>query len=326
MRNYILTALPTGSRFIAKQKICDLSAASIRNVMGDLEERGLITHPHTSAGRIPTDTGFRFYVDQLMQHEMLSQSVKDQIRHEIIDVDPSDMRFLLEATSKALSKATDQLGIILSPTLRSGVFRHLHSYPVDTQRYLLTVTIDSGFVKTLIVELSSTIIPEMVEAACVYINNRCSGKSIQDTFFSETVMSEPEMQVDIGIIKLFIPSIQKMLEKEALSEVYAQGEVNMLLKPEFASRTQLSSIIEILGEKKLLMHILSNRTSCEQGALISIGGEIEDDRLNLFSVVRTVYKVGNMHGVLGVIGPKRMPYPFLVSAVEYTAKLLQELH
>lgn len=325
VRNYILTAAPTSSRFIAKKKICDLSSASIRNIMGDLEEKGLINHPHTSAGRIPTDKGFRYYVDQLMHQERLPERVKKEIRHHLTDVDPSDLHLLLETASRALSKATDQLGVILSPKVRSGIFRHLYIYPVESQRYLLNVTIDSGFVKTLIVEVSSTIEQERVERACNIINERCRGKSLGDVFYADSEPIEDQRRDDIGVIKLFIPSIQKMLEKEELSEIYTKGETTILLKPEFTSREHLSTIVEMLEEKKLLIHILSCRQQTQGNAIVSIGGEIEDGRFSSLSVVKTAYKVGNMEGSLGVIGPKRMPYPLMVSAVEYTAQMLQEL-
>jgi heat-inducible transcriptional repressor len=326
VRNYILTASPTGSRFISKQKGFDLSPATIRNVMGDLEEKGFISQPHTSAGRVPTDKGYRHYVDTMIKMALLPKHIKEQIRTDISKVEPSDLHLLMEATSKALSRATDQLGVILSPELRSGIFRHLHIHEIGHQRYLLNLTIDSGFVKSIIVELTTAIEQKSIEAACQTINDRFYGMSLQEIFGREhEVFSDVKTYV-LGVIKLFIPSIQKMLEKGSSGEVFTDGQTNILLKPEFFNKQQVSSIIEILEEKSLLMHMFGEEDDTSSRVIVAIGGEIEKGRFSSFSIVKTSYRLGHMKGALGVIGPKRMHYPLLISAVEYTSKVLGELY
>lgn len=326
VRNYILTAAPTGSRLISKKKNFNLSSATIRNVMGDLEEKGLIAQPHTSAGRIPTDKGYRYYVDCLIKSGFLPQKVKSQIKNTLSHAEPSDLHLLMEATSTALSKATDQLGIILSPKLKDGIFRHLNIDNIDSNKYLLNLTIDSGFVKTIVVEINTTIRKDRLEAACLLINERYLGLTLQEIFLHNMQIFSDIDSYDLGVIKLFIPSIQKMLETENSEQVFTDGKTNILLKPEFYNKEAIGSIIEILEEKKLLMHIFGEERKSSNRVIVTIGGEIEKGKFSSFSIVKTNYKLGNLEGYLGIIGPKRMPYPFLISAVDYTSRILEEMY
>jgi len=326
VRNYILSASPTGSRFLSKQPDFEFSPATIRNIMGDLEERGFICQPHTSAGRIPTDKGYRFYVEKMMKSMELPVEIKDQIKNYLVKVEPSDLRLLMEATSKALSRATNQMGIILSPKLSHGVFHHVHIYPLDSQRVMLHLTIDSGFVKTMVLELKTEIASDRLERACQAINEKFFGLTLEDMLLRDDQFFTNVDTFELGLIRLFVPSIKKMIEAEKTDGMFTEGETNIVVQPEFFSRDQVSAIIEILEEKKLLLHMFEKDQCNNTGVVISIGGENTDGQLQSFSVVKTKYQVGHMEGTLGVIGPKRMPYPFLVSAVDYTAKLLGEMY
>jgi heat-inducible transcriptional repressor len=326
VRNYILSASPTGSRFLSKQPDFDFSPATIRNIMGDLEERGFISQPHTSAGRVPTDKGYRYYVDRMMSSMELPGEVKEQIKTYLTKVEPSDLHLLMEATSKALSRATHQLGIILAPKFSSGVFRHVHIFPIDSQRVLMHLTIDSGFVKTMVLELKTELAPARLERACQVINERFYGLTLVDMLAKEDTAFDNVEPYELGLIRLFVPSIKRLIESERDEAVFAEGETNIMVQPEFFSRDQVSGIIEILEEKKLLLHLFEREQTSQSGVVISIGGENKEGQLQSFSVVKTQYQLGHMEGTLGVIGPKRMPYPFLVSAVDYTAKLLGQMY
>ncbi len=326
VRNYVLTASPTGSRFIAKKIKFGVSAATIRNVMGDLEEKGFIAQPHTSAGRIPTDKGYRYYVDDLMRSSSVPKRMQRVIDSSLRTVEPGDLHVLMEATSAALSKATDQLGVILAPRLARGVFRHVHIYEIAPHRYLLHLTVDSGFVKTVVVELQTQIDPHRLESACQTINERFYGITLERMCEAgDTVFADIE-DYEMGIIRLFVPSIKQMVEERQDEALYTEGKTNILLKPEFFDRRQVGAIMEILEEKKLLMHLFE-RVDAEMGRVtVSIGGEIEKGQFSSFSIVKTRYHLGNLEGSLGVIGPKRMPYPLLVAAVDYTARALGEMY
>jgi heat-inducible transcriptional repressor len=326
VRNYILSAVPTGSRFLSKQAEFDLSPASIRNIMSDLEERGFITQPHTSAGRVPTDKGYRYYVDRLMKLIELPDEIKNTIKESLAGAEPSDLRLLMEATSKALSRVTRQLGVILSPKLSSGFFRHLYIFPIDRRHVLLHLTVDSGFVKTMVCEVETEIEPERLERACEVINERFYGSTLSEMCQKEHDFFSDIESFELGIIRLFVPSIKKIIQTEGSESVYAEGETNIMTQPEFFSKDRVGAVIEILEEKKLLMHLFETEHASKPGVIVTIGGENEDGQMKSFSIIKTKYHVGSMEGSLGVIGPKRMPYPFLVSAVDYTAKLLGNLY
>ncbi len=326
VRNFILRAAPTSSRFLSKMGDFDLSAASLRNIMGDLEEQGLISQPHTSAGRIPTDKGYRYYVDKMMGEIDLPEKVKDTIKNSIVTIDSSDLHLLMEAASRALSKATNQLGIILAPKLRNGIFRSIHVFPVSSERYLMNVAIDSGFVKTMIVEMHTDLPQERLESACRIISAKFSGKALCEMAESDIYFSSDISDLELGVIKLLVPTLKKILRENVDEEVFSDGQTNVILQPEFSSREEISAVIEILEEKRMLMHLFESlNQNGHSGVVISIGGENNQDQLQSFSIIKTSYQVGSMAGSLGVIGPKRMPYPQMVSAVRYTAKLLGEL-
>lgn len=325
VRNYILRAEPTSSRYLSRQNGFDLCAASIRNVMSDLEERGYITHPHTSAGRIPTDCGYRYYVDRLMHYTDLPAEVKQQIRSELVTVNQSDLHLLLEAASRALSRTTRQLGVILAPKLCRGVLRNLYIIQIGANRFVLNIALDFGFVKSMLLEFESEISHERLEFACRILSAKFGGQTLESIINADETVFRDVPEFDLGIVRLIVPSIRKMMEPENSESVFTEGKTNMLLQPEFFNRDTVGAVIEILEEKTMLMHLIET-SGDDDRVLVSIGNENSaDGQLTSFSVIKTTYSIGNMVGSLGVIGPKRMPYPHLISAVKYTADVLSEL-
>ncbi|MEX0601767.1 MAG: heat-inducible transcriptional repressor HrcA, partial [Bacteroidota bacterium] len=183
VHNYIRTALPVGSRFISKKFESNLSPATIRNVMADLEEQGFLSHPHTSAGRVPTDLGYRYYVDYLMEIEQLSGLEKQAIQEQMDrTADPLEM---LRETSKLLGKISKQLSIVASPHLGSGVFERLELISVSSSRLLVVISIRAGLVRTLMLEVGTEVRRESLEQIARMLNERLAGLTlaqIRDTF------------------------------------------------------------------------------------------------------------------------------------------------
>ena len=324
VRNYILKAEPTSSRYLSRQSGFDLCSASIRNVMSDLEERGYITHPHTSAGRVPTDRGYHFYVDRLMRFTELSDETKDRIRNALVTVDQTDLHLLLEAASRALSRTTRQLGVILAPKLAGGVLRQLYILNIGENRFILNMALDFGFVKTMLLEFETEIPCDRLECACRILTSKFAGKTLAQMCTADDEEYGDVTAFDLGAVRLLVPSIQKMVRTDTTVNVFTEGQTNVLLQPEFFDRERVGAVIEILEEKTLLMHLFET-TGDEDRVLVTIGGENSDSQFASFSVIKTNYMMGNMMGSLGVIGPKRMPYPELISAVKYTASVLGEL-
>lgn len=181
--NYIRTASPVGSRYVSRHFESNLSPATIRNVMADLEEQGFLSHPHTSAGRIPTDRGYRYYVDYLMDIDMLTEKEKQAIEEHLgYTPDPND---LLRETSKLLSKISRQLSVVSSPHLSSGVFEKLELIPITSSRLLVVMSIRSGLVRTIMMEVGSEVRREVLDRISSLLNERISGLTLQeirDTF------------------------------------------------------------------------------------------------------------------------------------------------
>jgi heat-inducible transcriptional repressor len=255
----------------------------------------------------------------------LPDAAKNQIRNALVTVESSDLHLLLETASRALSRTTNQLGVILSPRLRIGVLSQLTVIPIASKRYILTVAFNSGFVKTMVIEFETGIPHDRLECACRIINTKYFGKTLQELCESDDCMFRDVQDLDLGVIRILVPSIRRIIEQDDESKVFAEGQTNILLQPEFFNRDSVGAVIEVLEEKNLLMHLFETSQS-DNGVVISIGGENPEDQFKSFSVIKTQYNVGTMVGSLGVIGPKRMPYPLLVSAVEYTARVLGELH
>jgi heat-inducible transcriptional repressor len=327
VRNYIVNASPAGSRFLAKQSGINRSAATIRNVMSDLEEMGYISQPHTSAGRVPTDKGYRWYVDTMIEQCEPPEPVMSRIRRIIEAGEPTDLHMLMEATSRALSLATDQLGITLAPLLSRAVFRHIHIFEMAPHRFVLHMTVDSGFVRTLTIELECDVARKRLANACEVINERFYGMHISEIAEREDDVLRDVEPLDLGVVRLFVPSIKKMLKwGEDTEELYTEGETNIVLKPEFTGRERLGAVFELLSDRRMLMHLFDTREAQVGKVIVSIGGENRSGVFESFSIVKARYQMGGLEGSLGVLGPKRAPYPLLVAAVNYTARLLGELH
>jgi heat-inducible transcriptional repressor len=326
IRNYILSALPTGSGFIAKQKGFDLSSASIRNVMGELEERGFITQPHTSAGRVPTDKGYRYYVDRLMQSVDLPSRIKQQIGDTFTHTGVADLHILLEAATHTLSQITHQLCVIIAPRLNSAVFRGLYVFPLGDRRYLMNVTINAGLFKTAVFELDTEVNADDLAMACHVLVDKFAGRTLFDLYTSDPDSFSDVPQEYCEAAGMLLPPVRSIVDNDDRMTVHTEGEANVLLQPEFFNKDCAEDVVQLCGATDVLVDLVRTGEEREEKTVVAIGREISKGIFHPFSIIKTAYRVGSMPGSLGVIGPKRMPYPFLISAVEYMARMLGEVH
>lgn len=320
---YILDAEPVSSRALSKQTGLGLSPASIRNVMSDLEEKGYLKQPHTSAGRIPTDEGYRRYVDSLSHLEELSAQEKQSIKSSVAHV--RDVDEVLSVTSQALGRVTHQLGLALSPRFVDGRFEKLDFISLSDRKVLLVLALQSGIVRSLVVEMESDLSPGKLATICAVLNERFAGLTVAEiqTSLSERMSGMYFDEKTMGVIRLFIPSIEHLFENTLQTHLHTSVMPVALHQPEFLDRSMLSAIMELVGDSKVLIHLLDRRKK-ENRVSITIGGENEDGQFKSFSIVTSDYRIGSMVGTLGVIGPTRMPYPKLISAVDYTARIVEE--
>ncbi|MDZ4711457.1 MAG: heat-inducible transcriptional repressor HrcA [bacterium] len=327
VENFISSASPVGSRSVSKKTDLKLSSATIRNVMSDLEDMDLLDTPHTSAGRIPTDKGYRYFVDVLMGKEKLKLQEEYNIKNffdekNLIFFESQDLYI---ETSRILGKVTQMLAVVSQPQISSGIFDKLEFVSLSSNKLLVVINIKSGIVKTVIMEIDSEISKPKLDNLSSFLNERLHGltlKLIRESIverISDYKIHEPEL------IQLFIDSMDKLQhEEESLNKIYVGGTGDIIMQPEFGNPQNFKDIINIAEDKNLVIHVLQNSIRTDNEVCISIGSENEDEKMKNYSVVSTTYRVGDVTGSIGVIGPKRMNYAKMVSLLSYTSRLINE--
>ncbi len=323
IQNFILTATPIGSSFLAKQSDLGLSSASIRNVMADLEEQGFLSHPHVSAGRIPTDKAYRLYVNGLMELNELDKLEQKTIFQDLIGI--SDTDDLLKETGKLLSRISHQLSIVSSPHLISGRLSRIEVIGISSSKILVILTIESLVVKTITMEFISDIRPSQLEKITSFLNERLSGltlREIRDTFYDRIKDAENE---ETGLIRLFLGNTDKLFSDFTSKErVHISGTKNILAQPEFESPEKVRSIIELIDNEDIIIHIIDRYEEkiSSEGITILIGSENDIEKLQNYSLIISSYNIGETKGTIGVIGPKRMEYKRLIPLVGYITEFV----
>jgi heat-inducible transcriptional repressor len=329
VENFIKSAVPVGSRAVSKQSDLSLSSATIRNVMSDLEEKELIKTPHTSAGRMPTDKGYRYYVNTLMNKAELKSNeiniIKNQIQESLLSkLDDEDF---LSETSRILGRITHQLAVVTQPFLSSGILEKIEVISLSSTKLLVIISIKSGYVKTLVLEIDSEIQRSKLERLTLFLNEHLSGikliqirESLGDLLknFNE---NEPEL------LQLFINSVDKIFsEEEKGGNVFIGGAGEVIMQPEFGDPKNFKNIVNLSEDKNLVLHIFQNTEENDEEVSIKIGSENLDKKLKDYSIVCSTYRFGDLKGKIGVIGPKRMNYAKIVSLMEYVSKLISEIY
>jgi heat-inducible transcriptional repressor len=324
VHNYIHTAVPVGSRVLSKRLESQLSPATIRNVMADLEESGYLSHPHTSAGRMPTDLGYRYYVDYLMELEALTSQQKQRIEERLDQTLSSDD--LLRETSKLLGKISKQLSIVSSPHLSSGVFEKLELIQLSSSRLLTILSVRSGIVRTLMMEVGAELRREALDQVARLLNERLSGLTIQqirDTFVERVRDVQNE---ESGLVRLFIESVDQLFtDTNEREKVHISGTQHMIEQPEFIDPKNFRSVIELVENEDIIVHLLEKHDSADRDFVITIGKENEDDKAQSYSVVTATYDVNGVKGRVGIIGPKRMQYSRVIPLVDHVAKTIARM-
>jgi len=326
VENFIHNAAPVGSRNVSRQSDLNLSPATIRNVMSDLEEMELLSTPHTSAGRVPTDRAYRYYIDTLMNKEMLNDAELLSIKNQIGDLKNlvNEPEEIYSETSKILGKISHMLAVVSEPLLTTGIFTKLELVSLSSTKILAVLNIRSGIVKTLMLEIDSETTKAKLDRVSAILNERLSGltlKEIKETFTQrvEDLKSEsPEL------IQLFINTIDKFYDDEKGGKIYLGGTSEIITQPEFIDLKNIKSIIDLTEDRNFVVHIFQNSDLLNKSVSIKIGNENEDDKLRDLSVLTTAYSFGDVKGKIGVIGPKRMNYAKIITLLEYTSKLITE--
>ena len=317
---YIVSAAPVGSAQISRIPEIGLKPASVRRIMAGLEEKGYITHPHTSAGRIPTTRGYRFYVDRLIRVRRLRSKTAGLIL-ETIDTFDGDINRLMGNISDVLARISRQLGIIVTPNLYRGIFDRIQLVPVSTRRMMVILSVKDGPVNTITMEVDQKIDPDALKRTVDTINRRFHGKTLQyiRNTFGSTVRDL--RQHSRGVVKLFIEAAERLLDVNRYENYQVTGASNILHQPEFSDVRRFSTLIELLEDRNIVIHFMEQR-EFPPGTKITIGQEHAEKQIQHCSVITSTYKIGDIAGVLGIIGPMRMAYSRVIPLVEFTAHAL----
>jgi len=326
VQQFILTASPVGSRNITKRFDVGVSPATVRNIMSDLEDSGFINHPHTSAGRIPTDKGYRYYVDALMEIQKLKSADKGII-DKSLDQNILETDEILKIASKLLSTITKQIACVTYPTLDNGILEKIQLVILSSTRLLVVVSIKSGLVKTMTLEFESEVEIEKLHKVESLLNERLNGLT-----FQEIRKTFKDRLSDIGdaekpIIRLFIDSVDKIFKDHKKEDkLVITGATNVIQQPEFDDPGKFQSVIELIEDKDIIIHIMDKkRLENTNNVLISIGSENEEEKFNEYSLITKEYTFGETSGTVGIIGPKRMEYSKVVAIVSYLGDMLSEV-
>jgi heat-inducible transcriptional repressor len=319
IERYIAEGLPVGSRVLSRQSGLELSPATIRNVMADLEEMGFIASPHTSAGRVPTPKGYRFFVDTLLTVKPLEDNEISELQGHLQADRPQR---LVSAAAQVLSQLTHFAGVVSTPRRRDASFRHLEFMRLSERRVLLIIVTPEGDVQNRILHTDRSYSPQQLLEASNFLNEHYAGQPLQTV---RALLAEELRQLREDVVALMTAAVDAGSEVLADSgeALVVSGETNLLHAEDLASNMErLRRLFEIFEQKTSLLHLL-DVTHRAQGVHLFIGGESGIAPLDECSVITASYEVdGAVIGTLGVIGPTRMAYERVIPIVDVTAKLL----
>lgn len=323
VEQYIQDGAPVGSRTLSKMPGVNVSAASVRNVMGDLEDLGLLESPHTSAGRVPTCDGFRLFVDTMLEVQPLVENELDPLK--VALTPDQDEKSLIQHTSKYLSHFTNMAGVVTLPKRGETIFRQIEFLPLSEQRVLVILVVNEKNVQNRILTLDRDYQATELQEISNYLNQTYSGKnleSVKDLIRSELentrVSMNDQMQHMINLAGRVFDNDQEASDEDVIVE----GQANLMNFSELSDREHLRDLFEAFSQKRDMYHVLERCISAE-GVQIFIGQESGYGVLDNCSLVTSSYQVdGEVVGILGVVGPTRMAYDRVVPVVDVTSRLL----
>ncbi|MCK5533804.1 heat-inducible transcription repressor HrcA [bacterium] len=321
VHNYIQTARPIGSNVICKNYGLKISSATVRNILADLEKEGYLTHPYTSAGRLPTDKGYRFYVDSLEENNQLT--VKEEMllaaRYKINNYELKEMLWQL---SHLLSLVSHYTGFVFSVSQEKVIFKHLKLIHLSNKKILAVFITQAGLIKHKVICLRSTITIKNLKRMCNILNDEMVGftvKEVRNKILDKIKKEKIAYKEFLELGKELNEQIFKIKE-----ELYLEGISNIL---SFTNNHQrVESVFNILQERKMLSYLLEEKFDKKENVKVFIGNENSYPQMNDWSIVSAVYKTGDYPiGLLGIVGPKRMEYSRIIAEVDYISRMANKL-
>jgi heat-inducible transcriptional repressor len=318
VREYINTALPVGSEALARLKL-GVSSATIRNELAALEEGNYLTHPHTSAGRIPTEKGYRYFVETLMEEMELAPAEQRMIRHQFHQV-TLDVDQWMRLSAAVLAHASNTAALVTPPRGRQARFKHLELIGISETVAMLVLVLQEGTVKQQMLTLASA----MSQDELRYIANRLNERLAGLTAVQARARSQ-EFSDFTGVAAETVIALMEQMDRLTSRELYRDGLINILRQPEFEMVDRMQQLLQVLEERNVLEELMLSFAP-HRGVQVVIGHEGGHEELNEYSLVLARYGIeGEASGVVSVFGPIRMPYPRAISAVRYVSGLLDDL-
>ncbi|HET6265584.1 MAG TPA: heat-inducible transcriptional repressor HrcA [Usitatibacter sp.] len=319
VERYIADGLPVGSRALSRASVLELSPATIRNVMADLEEMGFVASPHTSSGRVPTPKGYRFFVDTLLTVRPLEEVERQQLEHQLM---PDDPHRVVAAASQMLSDLTHFAGVVVSPRRRGAMLRHIEFFGLSEKRVLLIIVASDGEVQNRVLVTDRPYSPSQLTEAANFINQHYAGLEF-DQLRSRVRGELIDLHRDISDLMKAAIAMGSEAMRPPTDGMVISGGRNLLQVDELSNDMErLRRLFDMFESKTQLLEILEQSERAE-GVKIFIGGESTLLPLDECSVVTAPYEVdGVVVGTVGVIGPTRMAYERVIPIVDVTAKLV----
>lgn len=323
VERYIRDGQPVGSRVLARDSGLDLSSASVRNVMADLEDHGFVASPHTSAGRVPTVKGYRFFVDMLLTVKPLRNRELDALRRQI-EQPVTDPKALLQTASAAVSGLTQMAGVVSVPRRDHAALQHIEFLPMSDQRVLVVMVFSDSEVQNRIVRVDRAFRPAELQEASNFLNSQLVGRGLHEVrakLLADLKSTQRSMtQLMQQAVSLAEDALALPVDRD--EDMLVAGQTNLMAFSELSDVAKLRNLFDAFNTKRDLLHLL-DRCAAAEGVQIFIGEESGFKVLDECSVVTAPYEVDDrVIGVLGVIGPTRMAYERVIPIVNITARLL----
>ncbi len=325
VRNFIATAGPVGSRKLARQSSLGLSAATVRNTMSDLEELGYLRHRHRSSGRMPTELGYRAFVNELMETPELSAE-EQQLLNERLDRLMGDADTLFQETSRLLGVMSNLLGVVLSPKISTGVLERLDVVQLSESNIMIVISVRSLLVKTIVYETNMEIQREDLDRVVSILNERLAGLRLEEIRQNYGARTRDLDHDPTGIVQLILNESAVLFSDPVRGRLTHSGTPGLLAQPEFQSTSKVRQLMNLIENEGYVVQLFDqapgSQLQTNHWVSVGIGSEIQDETVNPYSIVTARYNVGQSTGTVGLLGPMRMDYGRAISLVETMASLL----
>ena len=325
VRNYLETGEPVGSRTISKYTDLNLSSATIRNEMADLEELGYILQPHTSAGRIPSDAGYRLYVDAMMEEK---QKEVEELKENLLEKEDR-LDHLLKQTAKLLAVNTNYATMVSAPVIHRNKLKFIQLSKVSKNQLLAVIVVEGNVIKNTILDIENEITDETILKLNILLNTHLNGLSIEEINLGIITSLKQQAGIHSELVREILDAVAEAIHNEEDLEIYTSGANNIFKYPELSDNEKASELINTLEEKQILNELVQETLADDNntGIQVYIGKESPIQTMRDCSIVTATYELGEgMKGTIGIIGPKRMDYDKVVDNLKGIMRQLDSLY